>query len=198
VKRVLTAGWFVAFAGVLLYLTTTFACFAMTKWSRPAAVERTELNSDSVESWKFKNPELDTMLAELKRERENLATREQQLKELEARLVNERQEIGTITQAVFRLQRDMEQTLARVKQEEIPNLKKLAKVHASMSPDGSANILKEQTDEEVIKVLFYMKPTESGPVLEAFARLGKAEAARAAKLAERLRRTVEAAPTKRS
>lgn len=195
-KRVLTAGWFAALLGGVAYLATTFACFAMAKFTPPPRIEAVEGMDGTVESWNFKNPELDDMLGQLKREREELATREQQLKELETRLTNERREIGTVTQAVFRLQRELEQAIVRVKQEEIPNLKKLAKVHGAMSPEGSANIFKEQTDEEIVKVLFYMKPAECGLILEAFAKLGKPEAARAALIAERLRRTTEPVPGK--
>ncbi len=196
-KRVVTAGWFVALMGALVYLGTTFVCFSMANWSRPDGVKEADDETMTLsESWRFTNPELDDMLVELKHEREALATREQQLKELEARLANERQEIGTVTQAVNRLQRELDATLVRVKREEIPNLKKLTKVYAAMTPEGSVNILKEQTDEEVIKVLFYMKATESGPILEAFSRLGKTDAARAALLTERLRHTVESSAGK--
>ena len=150
----------------------------------------------SAESWNFYNPELDRMLEELKQEREALNAREQQLNDLQARIANERQELGTVTQMVARLQRELEQTVVKVQQEEVPNLKKLAKIHASMSPEGSANLLKEQTDDEVSKVLFYLKPGESGPILEAFGKLGKAEAQRAAQLGERMRRTIESGATK--
>ncbi len=195
-KSLFTANWFVALAGSLAYLGTTFVCF------RPALFAGLRPEDDGpsplplVESWNFKNPEFEQMVEELKKERESLALREQQLKELEVRLTNERQEIGVVTQAVFRLQRDLETALVRIKQDETPNLKKSAKIHASMSPEGSATILKEQTDEEVLKVLFYLKPAESGPILEAFARLGKTEAQRAALLTERLRRTMEGATAK--
>ncbi len=196
-KGLLTANWFVALAGSLAYLATTFFCFRPAKFAglRPV-IDKEQMLLPLVESWNFKNPEFELMVEDLKKEREALATRELELRDLEARLANERHEIGVVTQAVLRLQRDLDQSLMRIKQDEIPNLKKNAKIHAAMSPDGSATILKEQTDEEVLKVLFYLKPAENGPILEALARLGKTEAQRAAQLTERLRRTLEPATAK--
>ncbi|HMJ91368.1 MAG TPA: hypothetical protein VK530_16215 [Candidatus Acidoferrum sp.] len=191
-KKLATANWFVALAGTLAYLGTTLFCFSMAKFSAVPAANGLEASPvHAGESWIFLNPELDQMVAELKQEKESLSMREQQLKELEARLASERQEINIVTEAVARVQRDLDRTLVRIKQEDVPNLKKLAKMHASMSPEGSANILKEHPDDEILKIFFYLKPTESGPILEAFGKLGKADAQRAAQLTERLRRTTE-------
>ncbi|HTD66932.1 MAG TPA: hypothetical protein VK846_10430 [Candidatus Limnocylindria bacterium] len=195
--KILSSSWFVALVGSLAYLGTTLFCFSIAKLGtiHPTAVAE-EDHAILTESWGFKNPELDQMIVELKQEKEALSLRAQQLKELEARLASERQEIKAVTDAVSRLQRELDQSVLRIKQEEIPNLKKLAKVHAAMSAEGSANILKEETDEEILKVLFYLKPTETGPIVEAFGKLGKAEAQRAAQLTERLRRTTENPPEK--
>ena len=132
-KKILTANWFVAVVGALAYLGTTAACFTAAKFVAPDGTEGMgESKMPVTESWNFLNPEIDKMVEELKRERESLALREQQLRELEGRLVNERQELGAVTQIVARLQHELEQSIVRVKQDEVPNLKKLAKIHASM------------------------------------------------------------------
>jgi len=194
--KILRAPWFIAVLGGVAYLATTAVCFSTAKWHVPEPEAERASAGFVGESWDFYNPDLDKMIEEVKREHEALNTREQQLRDLEARLASERQELGAVTSMVARLQREIEQTVVRVKQDEVPNLKKLAKIHAAMSPEGSANLLKEQTDEEVLKVLFYLKPGESGPILEAFGRLGKTEAQRAAQLSERLRKTIEGAAPK--
>jgi flagellar motility protein MotE (MotC chaperone) len=190
--KILTANWFVAIVGALAYLGTTFVCFSTAKF-QPVNVVHEEPLPAITESWTFHNPELEKMIQELRHEKESLTTRSQQLKDLEARLGSERQELNVVTDTVMRLQKELDRTLLRIKQDEIPNLKKLAKTHAAMSAEGSANILKEQSDDEVLKVLFYLKPAESGPILEALARLSKFDAQRAALLTERLRRTSEVA-----
>lgn len=196
-KKILSSGWFVALIGSLAYLGTTLICFSTAKLGAIHPVTAVEEGPAPLsESWGFKNPELDQMVAELKQEKEAVSLRAQQLNDLEARLASERQELKAVTDTVGRLQREMDQSILRIKQEEIPNLKKLAKIHASMSAEGSANILKEETDEEILKVLFYLKPSETGPIVEAFGKLGKTEAQRAAQLIERLRRTTENPPGK--
>ena len=196
-KKILGANWFVALVGALAYLGTTLFCFSNAKL-KPISHggEDGEHESTMGESWVFQNPEVDQMIVELKREKEALAAREQKIKDLEARLASEQQEISVVMEVVERVQKELNQTIVRIKQEEIPNLKKLAKIHAAMSPEGSAAILKEQTDEEILKVLFYLKPGETGPILEAMGSAGKNEAQRAAQLTERLRRSIEKPPEK--
>ena len=196
-KKILGANWFVALMGSLAYLGTTLFCFSTAKFEpRAVASDVVENDLTASESWTFKNPDLDQMIAELKLEKEALSVRELHLKDLEARLASERQEISVVTDVVGRVQKEFDEAIVLIKQEEIPNLKKLAKIHAAMSPDGSANILKEQTDDEVLKVLFYLKPGETGPILEALGRIGKSDAQRTAKLTECLRRGIENPPEK--
>jgi flagellar motility protein MotE (MotC chaperone) len=191
-KKILAANWFVALVGSLAYLGTTLFCFSTAHFeTRPATDEAVEHDQPPGESWVFKNPDADLMIEELKREKDALSGREQRVKDLETRLASEQQEISVVLDVVARVQKEFNESILRIKQEEIPNLKKLAKIHAAMSPEGSANILKEQTDEEILKVLFYLKPGETGVILEAFGRLGKADAQRAAQLTERLRRSFE-------
>ena len=190
----LASNWMVALVGAVLYLAATFFCFTTASFPKPPAAQADDAAMRFVESWHFQNPELDRMLEELRQEREALAERAKELQDLEARLHSERQEIGTVTQAVFQLQRELDASVQRIRQEEIPNLKKLARLYASMSPEGSATLFKELSDEEVAKVLFYLKPAESGPILEVFAQLGTNEARRAAQLTARLRYAAESTP----
>jgi len=194
-KKLLGANWFVAMVGSGTYLGTTLFCFNTARLSLVQPGQDVSDPRPSVsESWTFLNPDLDRMIAELKRERDALATREQQLKDLEARLGSERQEIRVAADVVDRIQREFNETILSIRQEEIPNLKKLAKIYTAMSPEGAANILKEQTDEEILKVLFYLQASEAGPILETFGRLGASTAQRAAQLTDRLRRSLENPP----
>ena len=119
-------------------------------------------------SWKFENPELNQLMAELKDEREALRVRAGQLDELQARLGTERQEICVVTQTVYRLRKELDATVSRVADEEAVNLKKLAKIYATMSPVGAARILKEMDDAQIVTILALMKEAESAPILEGF------------------------------
>ncbi len=149
-------------------------------------------------SWEFTNPEIDQLIAELKKERESLGAREQQLNELAVRLQTERSEIGQVTQAVHQLQMEFDKNIVRVKDEETANLKKLAKTYAAMTPEGAAAILAELDDETIVKVFAFMKEAESAPILEGMSKLGKTETKRAANISERLRLAIFRSPTPKS
>jgi flagellar motility protein MotE (MotC chaperone) len=91
---------------------------------------------------------------------------------------------------VAQLQFEFDQNLVRVKEEEIPNLKKLAKMYTAMSPEGASAIMRELDDLVVVKVMSFMKEDQSAPLLDAMAREGETQAKRAAAIAEALRKTI--------
>jgi len=190
--RILQAKWFAVTAGTIIYTLTTWLCLQPQRQLTVAAQALRQVASakgtePAGPSWNFHNPEIDQLISELKDEREALRLRAGQLDELEARLSTERQEIGLVTQTVYRLRKELDATVTRVSEEEAFNLKKLAKVYATMSPAGAARILKEMDDEQVVKILALMKEGESAPILEGFGQGEKQEAKRAAILSNRLR-----------
>lgn len=194
-SRILQSHWMVSLIGCLAYLATTVALLQPGKLQgarRP--VEEAKGAPALGPSWNYRNPEIDQMVAELKTQKDELDQREQGLKELELRLQAEHQEILSVTQTVSRLQQEFDANVIRLKEAETANLKKLAKLHADMAPESSARILKELSDDDAAKILAYMKVDEASAVLEAFTKLGKDDAKRAALLSERLRQVVPPAP----
>ena len=193
--RILQSKWMVVTVGTLIYAVTTWLGLQPQKQlSRAANALRASASSANAEpagpSWKFQNPELNQLLAELKDEREAVRVRATQLDELEARLSTERQEICVVTQTVYRLRKELDATVSRVTDEEAVNLKKLAKVYATMSPAGAARILKEMDDDQIVKILALMKEAESAPILENFGQGDKQDVKRAALISNRLRLTI--------
>ena len=186
----------VSVIGSIVFFATTFALIRPERLEAARQAQDAEaVRTHSLDpSWVFQNPEMDKLIGELRLEKEALQLREQQLKALETRLQNERNELTAITQAVLRLQKEFDQNVLRLKEEEAVNCKKVAKLHAAMSPEGAANILREMPDDEVVKIIAYMKVDEVSPILDTLGRLGKAEAKRAAALTDRLRRTLSATP----
>jgi flagellar motility protein MotE (MotC chaperone) len=188
--KLIQSGWFAMLAGALLYLGVTVALMGRVSLSQAASQPGGETAAESTGTgWDMSNPELDRLIAELKKEKEGLSQRDTQLKELEARLDAERAEITIVTQAVHRMRLEFEKKYVQVREEEVANLKRLAKMYASMSPEGAATILKQMEEEQALKFMVFMKDGETGPLLEAFAKLGEAEAKRAAMLTDRLRTT---------
>jgi len=191
--RLLQSKWMAIALGTVAYWLTTWLCLEPQKQlSRIAAELRAPAHSRSGSgpSWNFDNPEMAQLIAELKDQREALRARAQQLDELEARLNAERQEIYTLTQAVSQLKTNIEATVTWIGEEELVNLKKLAKVYAAMGPEGAARILREMEDDQVVKVLALMKEPDSAPILEGLSQGSKGESKRAASLSNRLRLTI--------
>jgi flagellar motility protein MotE (MotC chaperone) len=145
------------------------------------------------------NPEVDQLAAELKKEKLALDEREKQIKQLEERLQAERGEIEVVAESVRKMQQDFDKQITRVKQEEVVNLKRLSKIYANMEPPTAAAIMKEMEDMAIAKILVGMKDTETAGILQELARMGPAEARRAAELSERLRLALaNPTPTKRT
>lgn len=158
--------------------------------NRPAAAATAEASAEPevpVPSWVYKNPEVDQLVSELKTEREAVKAREKELQELATRLAVERQEIGTITQRVAFIQAEIERSMVRIKDDEAVNLKRLAKVYVSMSPEAAAKIIAEFQDDVAVKVFSLMKESETAPILEIISKTGEAAVRRVALISDRLR-----------
>ena len=196
--RFLQIKWMAVVAGAIAYVLTTWLCLHPKQQVERAvaalrALQSTQSTVKAGPSWTFQNPEMSQIVAELKDEREALRVRASQLDEFEARLRAESKEIYAVTQAVYQLRTELDTVVTRVTSEEAVNLKKLAKVYATMSPEGAARILKEMEDGQVVKVLAIMRESESAPILESLGQGGKDDARRAAMISNRLRLTLSAA-----
>jgi flagellar motility protein MotE (MotC chaperone) len=185
--RLFTSSWSVGLVGGLLYLATTAALIHPGQFELPTTVAAAPLSPNDDPSWNFRNPEFEQWVEELKREREALDQRSQQLQELQKRLETERQEILSVTQTVHQLQMEFDKNVVRIKEQELDNLKRQTKVVASMSPEGAAAMLNEMPEDQTVAVLFMLKPDASSLILDTLSRMGKTEAKRAAQLTERMR-----------
>ncbi|KAF0171822.1 MAG: flaA [Limisphaerales bacterium] len=188
--KALQSNWIVlGLLGMLTYLGTTFALMRDLDVQPHAAEEpdAAHVVNTTGPSWEFNNPELDQLIADLRREREHLTEREKQLDELAARLQAEKAEITRATNAVGQLQRDFDQNVTRLKEEEQANLKKLAKLYTTMSADGAALVMKELPDDTLVKLFAIMKEAEIAPLLELLSKPNAADAKRVAVLTDRYR-----------
>ena len=183
--RILQSAWLTALIGCLLYLGTTLALFRAEKFSVVHTVA-TNRSADDDPSWRFKNPEFDQWIAQMKDEKEAIAVREQQLNEWQARLDAEHQEISTVTQTVTQLQTDFDRYVIRFNAQEMDNAKHQVKVIAAMTPAGAVAMLNEMPDDDVVRLLYTMKTADASAILDTMSKLGRTEARRAATLTARL------------
>jgi flagellar motility protein MotE (MotC chaperone) len=174
--------------GGLLFFATTAALLKPAKFADAIAAPAETARATSNEpSWKFRNPEMDQWIEEIKQEKDALDTREQQLKDLETRLNAERQEISVVTQAVAQMQSDFDKNVIRLNAQDSANLKRQAKLLSSMSPEGAAATLNQMSDDDVVRILFSMKADDASLVLDTLSKQGKDQAKRAANIIERMR-----------
>jgi flagellar motility protein MotE (MotC chaperone) len=190
--KLLRSHWVASVVGILLYLVTTGLA-----WKSQSKADTTVKPAEATTlvngaSWEFHNPEVDVLITEVKEEKESLAKREAQLKELAERLQTERLEINLVLQAVQRLQTEFDSNVVRVTAEEAANVKKLGRTYAAMTPEGATPILKQMDETTLLKILATMKEAETAPLLEAMAHQGEADAKRVAAISERLRLSLAA------
>ena len=185
--KFLQSDWMSAVVGALTYLMVTVAVWRTPKIELPvngaAAAKAVALGP----SWEFRNTEADELIADLKHQKQTLGDRERQLNGLDSRLKAEREEIVVIAQNVARMQAEFDRDVVRIQEEEVANLKRLAKIYATMSPEGAVSIFKEMKDDDIVKIFTYMKDAETAPILELLAHGGPADAKRAAQISERLK-----------
>ena len=195
--RLLQSGWMTIVLGTLTFLGVSAVLLASVKLHPTHARVEVEPPGGRGPSWDFSNPEVDRLISELNKEKQTVATREQQLNELATRLQAERSEINQVTQSVLRLQQEFDRNVLRVREDEVANLKKLSKIYSTMSPEVATSLIRQLEDEEIAKMLVIMKESDAAALLENLAKLGDPEVKRAAALAERLRKSIRRNPTEK-
>jgi len=194
--RILRAPWLTALVGCLIYLGVTAALLRPGRIGviRSPAPPATVALAPDEPSWRFRNPDFNQWVEEVRHEKEAIAAREQQLQELEKRVAADRQELTTATQTVAQLQAEFDRNVIRIQDQEVVNLKRQAKVLAGMSPEGAAGLINQMPDDDAVRILYTMKTDEAGAILETLSKMGEAPARRAAVLTERMRRALPPEP----
>jgi flagellar motility protein MotE (MotC chaperone) len=190
--RILQSSWFAVLIGGVLYLAATVLVLPPAKFAgwRPAGPANRSADDDP--SWRFRNPEFNQWVAQIKEEKDTLALREQNLTELQNRLSAERQEIMTVTQTVAQLQMDFDRNVIRFSSQETENVRHQAKLIAAMSPAGAAALIAEMPDDDVVRILFTMKTDEASAILDMLSTRGRDDARRAAALTVRIHQVLPA------
>lgn len=191
--RVLHSGWFVAFLGGFLYLATTVFVLSPSKFVG-AQFLKPDYSAEDDPSWRFRNPEFNEWVSQIQNEKDRLDQREQQLNEWQTRLNMELQEVSTVTQTVAQLQSDFDKNVLRFKAQETDNVKHQAKLIAAMSPEGAIDMMNQMSDDDVVRILFMMKPDTASSILDTLSKMGNDQAKRAALLTERLHQVLPEPP----
>jgi flagellar motility protein MotE (MotC chaperone) len=187
-NKILQSTWMVAVLGMIMYLGTTALIWRMPKRMvvPKAGAHEVRAKRTLVPSWDYDNPEMDTLLVELRTKEAGIREKQGELEKWETRLLNENEELRKLRSQVEQMQTNLNSTITVVREDEVPNLKRTAKIYTSMAPEAAARILLNLEDESLVKMLVLMKESESAPIMEQMA-TDPLQTKRVARLTERIR-----------
>ena len=145
-----------------------------------------ELNGRT-QSWNYYNEDVEFLIEYLKQTSNLFRIRQKDLDELGQRLAAERAELASVTQSVARLRDDIDKHVIRIQDDEIINVKRLAKTYAGMEPSSAAKVFAELDEKLVVKVMSQMKDDQNAAILDALAKTNAQGAKLAAALSDKLR-----------
>lgn len=183
--RILQSGWMVALLGCALYLATTVFVLSPSKFAGAQFI-KPDYSAEDDPSWRFRNPEFNQWISQVQNEKEKLDVREQQLDDWQRRINLELQEMSLVTQTVNDLQSNFDKNVIRFKAQETDNIKHQARLVSAMSPQGAVAMFSQMSDDDVVRILFVMKPDQASVILDTLSTMGPADARRAALLTDRL------------
>ena len=118
----------------------------------------------------FDNPEIQTLMEELKRRLKNVRDREERVEQVQSQLESEWTNLATVTnrinQARLALSNKLESARSQIKETEMKQLKEIAAMLTEMGPADAVVTLRGQTNPiESAKLLYYMETPEKAKIL---------------------------------
>ena len=117
----------------------------------------------------FDNPEIQTLMEELKRRLKNVRDREERVEQVQRQLNSEWSNLATLTnrinQARLALSNKLESARSQIKETEMKQLKKTAAILTNMTPAEAVVSLDKTNHIESAKLLYYMQTPEQAKIL---------------------------------
>ena len=117
----------------------------------------------------FDNPEIQTLMEELKRRLKNVRDREKRVEQVQIQLNSEWSNLATVTnrinQARLALSNKLESARSQIKETEMKQLKKTADILTNMTPAEAVVSLDKTNHIESAKLLYYMQTPEQAKIL---------------------------------
>lgn len=153
----------------------------------PLAGKTADDLNGTTQSWNYYNQDIELLITYLKDTSNSFRIRQKDLDELGQRLAAERAELASVTQLVARLRDDIDKQVIRIQDDEIINVKRLAKTYAGMDPSSAAKVFAELDEKLVVKIMSQMKDDQNAAILDALAKTNAQGAKLAAALSDKLR-----------
>ena len=117
----------------------------------------------------FDNPEIQTLMEELKRRLKNVRDREERVEQGQSQLESEWSNLATVTnrinQARLALSNKLESARSQIKETEMKQLKKTAAILTNMTPAEAIVSLDKTNHIESAKLLYYMQTPEQAKII---------------------------------
>ena len=118
----------------------------------------------------FDNPEIQTLMEELKRRLKNVRDREERVEQVQSQLDSEWNNLATVTnrinQARLDLSKQLESARSQIKETEMKQLKEMAAMLTEMGPADAVDTLRGRTNPiESAKWLYYMETPEKAKII---------------------------------
>ena len=118
----------------------------------------------------FDNPEIQTLMEELKRRLKNVRDREERVEQVQSQLESEWSNLATVTnrinQARVALSKKLESARSQIKETEMKQLKEMAAMLTEMGPADAVVTLRGRTNPiESAKWLYYMETPERAKII---------------------------------
>ena len=117
----------------------------------------------------FDNPEIQTLMEELKRRLKNVRDREKRVEQVQIQLDSEWSNLATVTnrinQARLALSNKLESARSQIKETEMKQLKKTAAILTNMTPAEAIVSLDKTNHIESAKLLYYMQTPEQAKII---------------------------------
>ncbi len=159
-----------------------FEASALVKASQ-AAQAAAAADERPAKPWDFWTLEIENLASELKDRNAAVVAREQALKIREERLAADQDALKKTRQQIEALRVEISGKMTELGEDEIKNLKILAKTYSAVAPKAVVNIMHEMDEATVVKIISQMKSDVVSPILE---EMGKASDPALVKLAARL------------
>ena len=153
-----------------------------------AAKEAAAVEVRPAKPWDFWTLEIENLAAELKDGNAAVAAREQALKIREDRLAVEQAELKKTREGIEALRTEISGKMVELKDDEIKNLKNLAKTYSAIAPKSVVAIIHDMDEATVVKIFTQMKSDVLSPIFEEMGKSSDpAVVKQAAELSEKLR-----------
>ena len=117
----------------------------------------------------FDNPEIQTLMEELKRRLKNVRDREERVEQVQSQLESEWSNLATVTnrinQARLALSNKLESARSQIRETEMKQLKKTAAILTNMTPAEAIVSLDKKNHIESAKLLYYMQTPEQAKII---------------------------------